>query len=295
MKRLARPLTSVPWVSRLSRILWNLLLLAGGSCVCAVAVNAILVPKGLLAAGFTGLAIIIHYFASPLSVSSLYFFLNVPLFALGWKYVGRRFFLYSIVGMIIFSAAVRFVHVTIPLEEKGLAVLLAGILMGIGSGIILRSLGSAGGVDILSVMLLKKFSIRAGSTSLAFNAILLGVCAFLVSLDMVLYTLVYIYVTSSVLNVVVTGLSQRKAVFIISSRWHEISHGIIEEIQQGVTILQGEGGFTRKAQRVLYTVVTFRELARLKQMIRKTDPGAFVVVTETLEVMGQRIGNQPHW
>jgi len=98
-----------------------------------------------------------------------------------------------------------------------------------------------------------------------------------------------------VLNVVVTGLSQRKAVFIISSQWHGISHGIMKEIQRGVTILQGEGGFTGQAQHVLYTVVTFRELARLKQMIRKADPGAFVVVTETLEVMGQRIGNQPHW
>jgi len=282
-------------VSLLSRVAWNLFLLAAGSAICAVAINAVLIPKGFLAAGFTGLAIIIHYLIPQLPVSSLYFLLNVPLFALGWNYVGRRFFLYSVVGMIIFSAAVKFVNISIPVEERGLAVLLAGILMGIGSGIILRSFGSAGGVDILSVMLLTKFSIRAGSTSLAFNAILLGICAFVVSLDMVLYTLVYIYVTSSVLNVVVTGLSQRKAVFIISPRWNEIAHGIMEEIQRGVTILQGEGGFTGQAQRVLYTVVTFRELARLKQMIRKSDPAAFVVVTETLEVMGQRIGNQPHW
>lgn len=295
MKRFGPSDTPAPWVSLLSRVAWNLFLLAAGSAICAVAINAVLIPKGFLAAGFTGLAIIIHYLIPQLPVSSLYFLLNVPLFALGWNYVGRRFFLYSVVGMIIFSAAVKFVNISIPVEERGLAVLLAGILMGIGSGIILRSFGSAGGVDILSVMLLTKFSIRAGSTSLAFNAILLGICAFVVSLDMVLYTLVYIYVTSSVLNVVVTGLSQRKAVFIISPRWNEIAHGIMEEIQRGVTILQGEGGFTGQAQRVLYTVVTFRELARLKQMIRKSDPAAFVVVTETLEVMGQRIGNQPHW
>ncbi len=295
MKRFGRPHTAVPWVSQMPGIAWNLFLLAVGSGICAVTVNAILIPNGFLAAGFTGLAIIIHYFFPALSVSSLYFLLNVPLFALGWKSVGRRFFLYSIVGMIIFSVAIKFIDISIPVEEKGLAALLAGILMGIGSGIILRSFGSAGGVDILSVMLLKRFSVRAGSTSLGFNAMLLGLCVFLVSLDMVLYTLVYIYVTSSVLNVVVTGLSQRKAVFIISSHWREISQGIMDEIQRGVTILQGEGGFTGQTQRVLYTVVSFRELARLKQMIRKTDPDAFVVVTETLEVMGQRIGNQPHW
>jgi len=295
MKRFGQPHTAVPWVSRALEIAWNLFLLSAGSAISAVAINSILIPEGFLAAGFTGLALIIHYLTDVLSVSSLYFLLNLPLFALGWKYVGRRFFLYSVVGMVIYSAAVEFVHIPIHIEERILAALLAGILMGVGSGIILRSLGSAGGVDILSVILLTRHSIRAGSTALAFNAVLLGICAFLFTLDMALYTLVYIYVTSSMLNVVLTGLSQRKAVFIVSPLWREISHGIMEEIQRGVTILQGEGGFTGQTQRVLYTVVSFRELARLKQMIRKTDPEAFVVVTETLEVMGQRIGNQPHW
>jgi uncharacterized membrane-anchored protein YitT (DUF2179 family) len=197
--------------------------------------------------------------------------------------------------MLIYSAAVGWVKFPLNVEDKILSALLAGIIMGGGSGIILRSLGSAGGVDILSVILRQRFSISLGATSLAFNSIILLGAAVLFTIEKALYTLVYIYVTSHVLNVVVTGLSQRKAVFIVSARWEEISRAIMGELERGVTILHGEGGFTGREEKILYTVITFRELARLKQMIRKLDQDTFLVVTDTLEVMGRRIGNQPHW
>jgi uncharacterized membrane-anchored protein YitT (DUF2179 family) len=145
------------------------------------------------------------------------------------------------------------------------------------------------------VVFLKIFSIRLGTTILAFNSIILVASALLFSLEKALYTLIYLYITSSVVNLVVTGLSQRKAIYIISPKWREISQRIMEEIHRGVTIIRGQGGFSGQEQQILYTVITFRELARLKQMVRNEDPEAFVVVSETLEVMGQRVGNQPHW
>ena len=276
-------------------ILWNLFLIAIGSCLSALAVNGVLVPQKFLSAGFTGVALGINYLFPSISVAWLYFLLNVPLFALGWKFVGRRFFLYSLAGMVIYTCAIGWVDISFNVEDKILSALLAGILMGAGSGLILRSLGSAGGVDILAVILRQRFSVSLGSTSLAFNGIVLLGAAVLLSVEKALYTLVYIYVTSHILNLVVTGLSQRKAVFIVSSRWKDISRGITTELQRGVTILHGEGGFTGHEEKILYTVVTFRELAKLKQMIRKLDPETFLVVTDTLEVMGRRIGNQPHW
>jgi uncharacterized membrane-anchored protein YitT (DUF2179 family) len=269
--------------------------MAAGSALCATAINGILIPHHFLNSGVTGLAMVIHYLAPSLPVAWLYLVLNIPLFLMGWMHVGRRFFLYSIAGLLIFTAAVAWIHIPVRIEDRILAAVLAGILSGAGSGIILRSLGSAGGSDILSVILLQRFSVRIGSTVLGFNFCLLGVAAVLFSLELALYTLIYMYVTSHVLNLVVTGLSQRKAVMVISSRWREISQSIIGEINRGVTLLRGEGGFTGREEQVLYTVITFRELSRLKQIIRQLDPGAFVVVTETLEVMGQRIGNQPHW
>jgi uncharacterized membrane-anchored protein YitT (DUF2179 family) len=165
----------------------------------------------------------------------------------------------------------------------------------VGSGIILRSLGSAGGLDILSVIFLRRFSIRLGTTILASNGLILVAGAVLFSLEEALYTLIYIFVSSYMVNLVVTGLSQRKAVYIISPKWEGISKEIMDRIQRGVTIIRGQGGYTGRDEQILYTVISFRELPQIKQIIRAVDPSAFVVVTDTLEVMGNRIGNQPHW
>lgn len=277
------------------QVLRNLVLMTLGSLLCAVAVNGILIPHQFFGAGFTGISLVIHYLAPSLPIAVLYFILNVPLFALGWMYVGRRFFLYSIAGMLIFSGALAFTHVSLPVYDKLLSALLAGIIMGMGSGIILRSLGSGGGLDILSVILMKRFSIRLGTSILTFNAFVLAAGAILFSLEMALYTLVFLFGSSYMVNLVVTGLSQRKAVFIISPQWEEISQEIMEKIQRGVTIIGGRGGYTGREEQILYTVITFRELSRLKQLISVIDPDAFVVVTDTLEVMGHRIGTQPHW
>lgn len=279
----------------LPAVLWNLTLIAAGSGLCALAINGILLPRQFLSGGFTGLALILHYLYPALPLGETYFVLNVPLFLLGWRFVGRRFFLYSIAGMVIFSAAVRFVDVPLPVYDQLLSAVLAGIIVGAGSGIILKSLGSAGGADILSVILLQRFSVRLGTTVLAFNSVILTAAAFLFSLEMALYTLIYMFIASYMINLVVTGLSQRKAVFIISARWKEISERIMGEIIRGVTVIEGYGGFTGQKESILYTVITFRELSRLKQIIRLIDPDAFVVVTDTLEVMGRRVGNQPHW
>ncbi|MGD2125526.1 MAG: YitT family protein [Desulfobacteraceae bacterium] len=279
----------------LPQVLWNLGLIALGSALCTVGINGILIPRQFLSGGVTGLALIIHYLYPVFGLGWIYFFLNIPIFLFGWRFVGRRFFLYSIAGAIIFSGALTVIHVDLPVYDPVLSALLAGIIIGVGSGIILKSLGSAGGADILSVILLRLFSIRLGSTILAFNAMILTAAAIIFSLEQALYTLIYLYVTSYMVNLVVTGLSQRKAVYIISPHWKEISQMIMEDIKRGVTVIRGQGGFTGQEQQILYTVVTFRELSRLKRLIRAVDSDAFVVVSDTLEVMGTRIGNQPHW
>lgn len=283
------------FVSAFPQIAWNLGLIALGSALCAMGVNGILVPRQFLSGGFTGLALVIHYSFPVLPLGAIYFVLNIPNFAFGWKFVGRRFFLYSVAGMFIFSAAIQTIHFSLPVYDEILSALLAGIIVGVGSGIILKSLGSAGGTDILSVILLKLFSIRIGTTILSFNAVILVASALLFSLEKALYTLIYLYITSSMVNLVVTGLSQRKAIYIISRKWKEISQRIMEEIDRGVTIIRGQGGFSGQEQQIIYTVITFRELSRLKQLVKREDPEAFVVVSETLEVMGQGVGNQPHW
>jgi len=279
----------------LKNIGWNLMLLVLGSLLCGVGVNGILIPHGFVSGGVTGLALVFHYLVPSLSVALIYALANVPLFIAGWYFISRRFFLYSIVGTLIFSAAVQWAQFPVPVQDKLLAAILAGLIFGTGSGVILKSMGSAGGTDILSVIFLQRFSIRVGTTVLAFNTLVLATAALLISLEDALYTLIYLYVSTKIVDLVVTGLSQRKAVFIISPRWEKISPRILTEIHRGVTILRGQGAYSQREQQILYTVVTFREVATLKQIVRSEDPAAFVVVSDTTEVMGHRIGNQPHW
>jgi len=276
-------------------ILWNLILIVVGCLLCAVAIKGIVVPKQFLAGGFTGLALLLHYLVPAVPVGVAYFLFNVPIFILGWVYVGRRFFFYSLAGMVIYSAVVMLPFPAIVIEDMILSALTAGIITGVGSGIILRSLGSAGGMDILAIIVYKKASVRIGTTNLVFNIILLLAAALRIPLEMVLYTLIYIYATAYMVNLVVTGFSQRKAVMIISKEWRAIADEIMNRMNRGVTVVQGEGGYSRQSMRILYSVISFNELSRFKNLVRQLDPDAFVVISETMEVMGKGIGNQPHW
>ena len=282
-------------LKKILTILWNLLLIFAGSVLCAIAIKGILVPKEFLAGGVTGLALLGHYVFPSLPIGFIYFLLNIPLFVIGWMFVGRRFFWYSLAGMIIFSAVIFWPSPVFSVEDMILNALAAGVITGLGSGIILRSLGSAGGLDILSIILFKRFSVRPGTTVMTFHAILLFIALFRLPMERVLYTLIYFFINAYFVNLVVIGLSQRKAIMIISSRWKDISRQIMEQLQRGVTIVQGEGGYSGQRLHILYSVITLTELSRFKKMVRKIDPNAFVVVTETLEVMGKRIGNQPRW
>lgn len=266
-----------------------------GCILCAIAINGILIPQHFATSGITGLALVIHRKTPSLNLGIIYFLINLPLFALAWMAVGRRFFFYSLVGMAALSLSVTFVNVSIHLDDKILNALLAGLISGTGVGITLRSSGSQGGIDILSVMLLKRFSIGIGNTILAVNSIVLLLVALAYSLEAVLYTLVVIYVSTKVASLVITGFSQRKAVMIISSEWQKISQEILKDIRRGVTIIKGEGGFSGRKEHILFTVVTIREVGSLKRLVQVIDPDAFVVISPTQEVMNYRIGNQPHW
>jgi len=233
------------------KILWNLLLIFAGSVLCAAALKGILVPKQFLAGGLTGLSLLVHYALPSLPLGLIYFILNIPLFVIGWRFIGRRFCLYSLTGVVIFSSVIFFPYPAFPIQDMILSAITAGIITGAGSGMILRSLGSAGGLDILTVFLYKKFLIRPGMFVLAFNAALMIAAVLRIPLEMVLYTLIYLYVSTQFMNFVLIGLSQRKALMIISPKWKEISQEIMDRLQRGVTVVRGEGGYTGKQLQIL--------------------------------------------
>ncbi|PLX45102.1 MAG: YitT family protein [Deltaproteobacteria bacterium] len=280
---------------RVGEFFRTLILMCLGATVAAIGVNGVIVPMHFLSGGITGFCLNLHYVFPGLNVGLAYALLNIPVFIAGWFFVGRRFFFYSLMGVGIFSLALSFIKFQVPVTEMVPAAIIAGVLLGLGSGITLKSAGSAGGTDVISIIFAKKFSIKIGSTVLALNILALLSGVFIVDLNLALYTLIHMFVTTKVVDLVVSGLSKRRAVTIVSKEWDVIRKIIINDIGRGVTVLEATGGYAGVPGKVLYTVVTFREMVRLKELVKRIDPNAFLVVADTVEVMGWRIGNQPHW
>jgi uncharacterized membrane-anchored protein YitT (DUF2179 family) len=149
----------------LSSVSWNLLLITVGALVFAIGVKAIVVDKGFVTGGITGVALLAYYLSDALSPGIWYFIINIPLFAVGGALVSRRFFLYSIYGMIVSSLFMSLIRFTIPVHDPFLAVLAGGVVVGTGAGICFHSLGSLGGNDIVAIVLHQKFNLRMGTFS----------------------------------------------------------------------------------------------------------------------------------
>lgn len=275
--------------------LQSIVMLMIGSCFSAIAVNGILVPKHFLSGGLTGITLFINRFVPAAPISWLYFGLNIPLFIFGYRLLGRRFFLLSLTGTIFYTLAIDLIDYRVAINDMMLAAILAGLINGIGAGLILRSRGSAGGTDILSVILSSRFGLKLGSTFLAFNIVILIGSIIFFSLDEALFTLVYMFVTSKVIDLAIYGLSQRKAITIVSAHWKAINAAVLKEVQRGTTLIAASGGFSQQPINMIYTVVSKRELHDLKEVILQIDPQAFLVINETSEVVGSSVGNQPQW
>ena len=198
------------------QLISDIILLCIGSILCAVATNSILIPQNLLTGGITGISLIINKMIPALDVGLIYFLFNIPLFAMAWMAVGRRFFFFSIIGTLTFTCALLFIDsIDFNLEDKMLNALLAGVIQGVGGGLCLRTSGSQGGTDILSVVLLKRFSINIGTTILTVNCIVMLLISMYYSIEAVLYTIIVVFVGSKMIDIMVTGFSQRKSVLII--------------------------------------------------------------------------------
>lgn len=272
-------------------VLTNLVLIVSGSVIFVYAMNAIMIPAGLFSGGLTGLAILINYLWPWLNLGIIYVLLNIPLLLLGWLTISKRFVIYSLFGILSFSLSANMIHPkAVELSDPFLAALLGGVICGVGSGLILRSLGSAGGIDIFAIFLNKRFGIRMGTVYFVSNALIITAIGYASDLNTALYSTLLLFVSGQVIDMVVSGFSVRMSVMVVSDHSQEIATEIIQRLNGGVTFLEGQGAFSGQAKRIILTVTTLTDLPKLKEMIIQKDASAFVVVNNTLEVLGQRHG-----
>lgn len=266
---------------------YNLLLLTAGAVIFGIGVKAIALPHGLITGGVSGVALLLYYWTGWLKPGLWYLLINTPIFILGWFFVSRRFFFYSLYGMLVMTVAMDAVVFTIPVTEPVLAVLAGGTLIGTGSGIILNSLGSGGGNDIIAIILNQRFNFRIGTFFFLFNISLFAFSLGRLPLDLVLFSLAMSFVTSQMVDYFLSIFNQRKLVLIISERADAIAAEILSRIHRGATYLEGRGAFSGRRKDVLLTVVNNYQLKRVEELVFNLDPEAFVIMENTFNVLGK--------
>lgn len=268
-------------------ISFNLLLITIGALIFSIGVKAIVVPKGFITGGIAGVSLLSYYYSDIFSPGIWYLIINVPLFIIGWALVSRRFFLYSVYGMAVVSLFMELVNFQIPVSDPFLAALAGGTIIGAGAGITLHSLGSLGGNDIIAILMNQKYNVRMGTYFFIFNLVLFAFSFVILSVDIVLYSLTMSYVTSVVLDQVLSMFNQRKMALIISDHSKAIAELIHQRLRRGATYLHGSGTYTGKRKKIILTVVHNYQLKRLEEVVFSLDSQAFLITENTFNVFGK--------
>lgn len=265
-----------------------------GCAISGIAFNLFIIPNKLLSGGISGISLILNYLFS-INTGLMIFIFNIPIFILGYRFVDREFVFLSLVGMMAFSGWIEvfsFLRDVNLVQDVMLACIFAGVLNGIGLGIVLRNRASQGGIDIIAVIMKKYLSMNIGSTSMMINTCIVIVASFITNLNLAMYTLISMYISSTVLDKVQQGFDKRKSVMIITDKEKQVAEEIFKKLVRGVTYLEGEGAYTGDKKRVIYCIVSLNQLAKLKQIVREADENAFVTVSDTAEVMGHGFKNR---
>lgn len=265
---------------------WNLLIISAGSVLVSVGIKSLAVPYEFIPGGIFGLASLFYYSFDWLNPGWLYFLLNIPLFAFAWVKVSRRFFYYSAYATAAATIFYELIDLPIHIENQLYAAVACGVVSGFGAGLVLRSLGSNGGLDVVAVYLFQRFNIGIGKVYLIFNATLFSLSLFRLPLDLVIASLIMAFITSIVVDNTLSLFNQRKVVFIISDRADEISGDILNSLRQSATFLRGFGAYSRKEKNVLMTVINNVQLKKLEEIAFSHDQNALFIVENTFSVLG---------
>ncbi|WP_299509978.1 YitT family protein [uncultured Rummeliibacillus sp.] len=241
--------------------------------------------------GFNGITLIL-YNVFKLDPAIMNLVLNIPMFIIGWRILGKKTFAYTIIGTVSVSVFLKVFQIyQFPIDlhdDMFLVSLFAGIFLGVGLGIIFRVGGTTGGVDIIARLVNKFFGWPMGKTMFIFDAIVI-ILSWATYLDArsVMYTLVCVFVTAKVIDFVQEGAYAAKGAIIISNHNHEIAERIAKQMDRGVTFLKGYGYYTKEDREVIYCVVAKNEMFRLKSIVLSIDPHAFISVSEVHDVSGE--------
>ena len=266
---------------------WNLFLITLGGLLFSIGVKGLAIHQGFISGGLFGTGMLIYYFTGLASSSFWYFLLNIPLFILGMLLLSRRFTLYTLYGFTSTSILSEIININIPIADPLLASVAAGMICGAGFGLVIRSQGSDGGVTIIGIILHQKFNMRIGQVYFLYNLFLFIAAGFTsLDLDKIMYSLIFVYITSAITDNVGSMFNQRKMAWIISEKYREIAGDIFAKLHRGATFIHGRGAFTDSQKVMLLTVVHNYQIKALEEIVFKHDDKAFVIIENTFNVLG---------
>ena len=260
-----------------------------GSAVFAAGFAFFLEPNDLSPGGISGLALVLVELLQFGSVGTLSILINLPLFIMGGVKIGKRFFIGSLIGMLLSSLLIDgFTAFHLPVVEPVISIVYGGVLCGLGVGIVFAAGTSTGGSDILVRLLKLKYrNVPIGQISLTFDALVVLLTG-LVFHDMnkALYTGITVYLCGKMVDAVVYRFDYTKVAMIISKEYAAIAKEIGDKLDRGATFLHGEGSYSGTNTKVVLVAIKKQQLAELKELVMELDPSAFVILQEAHQVLG---------
>lgn len=267
-------------------IWWNILIITIGSVVFSAGLKGVVVHHNFVPGGLFGLGVLIYYVLPFVSAGIWYFLLNIPLFILGWIYLSKRFVFYSFYAMIIVTISYELFNFNFEVQSQLYAAILAGGICGFGSGIVLRSLGSNGGLDVIAVILNQRFNLGIGKVYFFFNFLLFSLALIFLEIDLIIASLILVFIMSIVLEYTLALFNQRKIVMIISEKNQLIAKEMLEQLKLGATFIRGSGAYSGKDKNIIMAITNNIMLKPLEEVVFSNDEDAIFIVENTFNVIG---------
>ncbi|WP_153062637.1 YitT family protein [Metasolibacillus meyeri] len=265
----------------------DIMIMLFGSFLFALAINLFVIPNDLGEGGVTGVTIILYYTLgwSPSIVS---FIINGFLIIVGYRFLSKRTTIYTIIAVTFISV---FLHLTeswsVQSDEIIINAIFGGVFVGVGIGLIIRVGGTTAGTTILARMTNKYLGWNMSYGLLFFDLIVVFSSYFIIGAEALMLTIMMLYIGTKVMEFVIEGINTQKAVTIISKKPNEIADQVSNKMNRGVTVLAGHGYYTKEQKEVLYIIISRQEVIKLKNIVKKVDPNAFIAIHDVRDVFGE--------
>lgn len=281
----------------MKKTLFNLIIMTFGALIAAFALEAFLIPNKIIDGGIMGIAIMTSY-KTKFALGWCIFLLNLPFIFLALKKMGKLFVAYTFYAVTILSVGVSLMPDWLAhkhVSDQFLACIFGGLILGVGVGLVLRNNSSLDGTEILSIRISKKLGFSVGEVIMFFNIFIFTAAGFVYGdWRSSMYSMISYFIAYRVIDIVIEGLNESKAVRIVTDKHDDIGNAIMENFDISVTYLKARGGYSGAEKKIIFCVINRLEVAKLKQLAKTLDESAFITIENVHEVEGGRVAKKHH-